>query len=184
MSDLSRFRRARGDDGASAVEFALLFPLFVMLVIGTISAGFAFNAWLSVTHGAQESSRFAATLSLDAGGGTMADWLNQVADRAYAASNLNVDSTHVKPGTKLCVAVIAPTNLPTGMNNHLVITADASGTKVPTPGVGPCPGLPTMTGEYVQVSVSQPANFNYVVASSQIDVADTSISRYEAVSFS
>lgn len=84
---------ARHDDGAAAVEFGLLLPLFVMLTLGTISAGFAFHAWLSVTHGAQESSRFAATLSIKASApgdaGTISTWLTEVGTRATAAAGID-----------------------------------------------------------------------------------------------
>ena len=54
-------RRGRSDSGASAVEFALILPLFLILVFGTISAGFGFERWINVTQAARETSRFAAT---------------------------------------------------------------------------------------------------------------------------
>lgn len=177
-------RPGRGEEGASAVEFALLFPLFIMLAIGTISAGFAFHAWLSVTHGAQETSRFAATLSVDASGGTTTAWLDSVADRALAASDLMTDATHAIPGSQICVAVVSPTNIPL-LNNHTVVTADATGQIIRgAPASGPCPGLATMSGDYVQVQVTRPTDFNYVFAAATINVGKSSVNRYEAVSLS
>jgi Flp pilus assembly protein TadG len=177
-------QRRSGDEGAGAVEFALLFPLFIMLAIGTISAGFAFHAWLSVTHGAQETSRFAATLGVDASGGTTTEWLDSVADRALAASDLMTDATHAIPGSRICVAVVSPTNIPL-LNNHLVITADSTGQIVRGAAAsGPCPGLSTMSGDYVQVEVTRPTNFNYVFAAATINVGKSSVNRYEAVSLS
>ncbi len=44
------------DAGAAAVEFALLLPLFIMLVFGIISGGFTFDRWISVTQSAREAS--------------------------------------------------------------------------------------------------------------------------------
>ena len=104
-----------------------------MLTIGTISAGFAFHAWLNVTHGTQ---------------------------------------------------VVSPANIP-ALNAHMITTTDAAGTISRTAALtGPCPGLTTMTGDYVQSTVSRPVAFNYVLGSADISVASTSVSRFEAVSLS
>ena len=183
MRGLRPARPARSDDGASAVEFALLFPLFIMLAIGTISAGFAFHAWLNVTHGAQEASRFAATLSVASGGGTADSWLEQVTERALAASSLTIDATHAKPGTKACAAVVSPTSFPV-VSRHVVVTTDGDGVISRAYADGPCPGMSTMVGDYVQLSVSQPTNFNYVFAAATIEVGSSSVNRFEAVSYS
>ena len=178
-------RRPDRDEGASAVEFALLFPVFIMLAIGTISAGFAFHAWLTVTHGAQESSRFAATLSVESAGGSATGWLDSVADRALSASDLlnPTDVTKAKPGSRICASVVSPMNVP-ALNSHVVVTADALGAMTRNYSSGPCPDLATMAGDYVQVQVSRPINFNYVVSATTIDVGKASVNRYEAVSLS
>jgi Flp pilus assembly protein TadG len=178
--------RCREDRGASAVEFALLLPLFVMLTIGTISAGFAFHTWLAVTHGAQESSRFAATLSIKASaaddGGTVGTWLTEVGSRAAAASN--IDTTSTVPGTYICVAVVSSSNVPP-VNNHMTMEAGPSGVMTSS-GVlgGSCPDADAVAGDFVQTYVSQPVDFNYVLGSSELTVAGKSVSRYEAVSLS
>jgi Flp pilus assembly protein TadG len=172
------------DDGASAVEFAILLPLFAMLTVGTISAGFAFHAWLNVTHGAQESSRFAATLSIDAGGGSTSSWLTQVSQRALAASDVTVSSTEAQPGTTGCVAVVSPTNIPP-VSAHMTVSVDSAGSITRSSVLtGPCPDLPTMTGDYVQTQISTPVSFNYVLGNAAIQVAGKSVSRFEAVSLS
>jgi Flp pilus assembly protein TadG len=62
---LSRLAGRRSDSGAAAVEFALLFPVFAMVVLGTITFGFAFESWLNVTSAARETSRFAATYPIE-----------------------------------------------------------------------------------------------------------------------
>jgi Flp pilus assembly protein TadG len=172
------------EDGAAAVEFALILPLFVMLTVGTISAGFAFHAWLNVTHGAQESSRFAATLSVDAAGGTTSAWLNEVAERAAAASDISMAAGESEPDTTICVAVVSPANIPP-LNSHLTLTTTSAGTLTPgTPATGPCPEGASMTGDYVQTFVSTPVAFNYVLGSARINVASKSVNRFEAVSLS
>jgi Flp pilus assembly protein TadG len=177
-------RCLRADTGAAAVEFAILLPLFIMLTIGTISAGFAFHTWLSVTHGAQESSRFAATLSIDAGGGSTSSWLTQVSDRALSAADVMVSATQAQPDVTACVAVVSPTNIP-ALGSHMTVASDSSGAITRSAVLaGPCPGLPTMTGDYVQTQVTAPVDFNYVFNDVRLNVSGTSISRYEAVSLS
>lgn len=53
------FRRDR-EKGASAVEFAIVAPLLVLLVFGIIEAGWFFAQQVEVRHGAREGARTAA----------------------------------------------------------------------------------------------------------------------------
>lgn len=52
--------RARGDRGAALVEFAIVVPLFFLLVFGIMEFGWAFYQHLDVRHGAREGARLAA----------------------------------------------------------------------------------------------------------------------------
>jgi Flp pilus assembly pilin Flp len=47
----------RGQDGAAAVEFALLLPLLVLLLFGFIQFGLAFNTRIQATNAAREAAR-------------------------------------------------------------------------------------------------------------------------------
>lgn len=182
-------RQTDGNDGgAAAVEFALLLPLFAMLVFGMISAGFTFHSWLNSTHGAQESARFAATLSIQAGGGSADSWLATVGERAFDASNLGT-STTARAGSVVCVAIYAPGNkFPTTITpaRRAIFTTGSDGVVVPDFANGTCPGMsPAAAGtDYVQVSVSQPADFNYILGSAKVRVEGKSTSHYEAVALS
>jgi Flp pilus assembly pilin Flp len=49
----------RGEDGAAAVEFALLLPLLVLLLFGFIQFGVAFNTRIQATNAAREAARLA-----------------------------------------------------------------------------------------------------------------------------
>ena len=51
--------RRRRHDGASAVEFALVAPLFIILVFGVISFGIVFAQDLALGNGAREAARSA-----------------------------------------------------------------------------------------------------------------------------
>ena len=57
--------KLRNEKGASAVEFALVLPVFVMLVFGIFQFGIAFNNWIAITHAAREGARLAAVGQYD-----------------------------------------------------------------------------------------------------------------------
>ncbi|MBL7061083.1 MAG: pilus assembly protein [Actinobacteria bacterium] len=50
----------KNNKGASAVEFALILPLLVMMVFGIFQFGIAYNNWIALTHAAREGARLAA----------------------------------------------------------------------------------------------------------------------------
>jgi Flp pilus assembly pilin Flp len=54
----------RREDGAAAVEFALLLPLLVLLLFGFIQFGVAFNTRIQATNAAREAAR-AAVIGID-----------------------------------------------------------------------------------------------------------------------
>ncbi len=56
----------RGEDGASAVEFALVLPILIILLAGIIQFGFLFFQWLEVTHAAREGARWASLRNTEA----------------------------------------------------------------------------------------------------------------------
>lgn len=49
-----------GERGASAVEFAIILPILIMLIFGIIQFGIAFNKYIAVTHAVREGVRLAA----------------------------------------------------------------------------------------------------------------------------
>lgn len=55
-----RARRRRGDDGAAAVEFALVLPILVLILFGIIDYGLYFNASLQSRWGVHDATRSAA----------------------------------------------------------------------------------------------------------------------------
>jgi hypothetical protein len=59
--DVRAVRRAHArQDGAVAVEFALIFPILIVLVLGIIEFGFGYHAWDSTQNAAREGARLAA----------------------------------------------------------------------------------------------------------------------------
>lgn len=59
-------RAKRDDTGASAVEFAIVAIVLILLLTGIIQFGFTFFQYLEVVHAAREGARW-ASLGLDEG---------------------------------------------------------------------------------------------------------------------
>ena len=57
---------AAGDRGAAALEFALVLPLLLLLVMGIIEFGFMFQDQLALTHAAREGARMASVRAWNA----------------------------------------------------------------------------------------------------------------------
>lgn len=56
----------RSERGATLVEFAILLPLLILLLIGVAEFGWLYSQNLDVRHGAREAARLAATAELTA----------------------------------------------------------------------------------------------------------------------
>lgn len=56
----SRTRMGRCDEGASALEFAIILPVLLLILLGIIEFGLMYQAQLAVTHAAREGARFAS----------------------------------------------------------------------------------------------------------------------------
>ena len=84
MHPRARQRRDR-ERGAALVEFAIVFPLLVLLLSGIIDFGMAFSNLNAARQGVREGARQAVVANLDSdgtctilGGGTMADATRKV----------------------------------------------------------------------------------------------------------
>jgi len=54
------FRRVRDQRGAIAVEFAIIVPVLILLVLGIIEFGFGYHAWDATQNAAREGARLGA----------------------------------------------------------------------------------------------------------------------------
>jgi len=50
-------RRGKGEGGQSLVEFALVLPIFLLVLFAIVDFGMAFHAWITVTNSAREGAR-------------------------------------------------------------------------------------------------------------------------------
>jgi Flp pilus assembly pilin Flp len=68
----------RDERGASAVEFALVMPLLLMILFGVITTGLTFSDHLSATNAVREGSRYGAAATVSPA------WATSVRDRVKA----------------------------------------------------------------------------------------------------
>ena len=158
-----RGTRQRGESGAAAVEFALLFPIFALFLFGMITSANAYANKQGITQGAREGARYAATLPTP---GTPT-WLSSVftVTKDSASSDLGDKAT-------ICVAYI-----PAGASTGSTRKQTNGGT--PVNGTGSC-STDGRTDARVQVVITRPFTFQLlVVPSAQIDLESHSVTRYE-----
>src|SRR2546421_5601474 len=63
-------KRNTSESGAALVEFALILPVFMIMVLGVFSGAVVYNQKLDLAHAAREGARFGAVLKTPGGGGT------------------------------------------------------------------------------------------------------------------
>jgi Flp pilus assembly protein TadG len=95
----SRAPRARRDDGAAAVEFALLLPVLLLVLFGIIDFGRAFNMQIALTQASREGVRGLAL-------GTVANPTSKTQSAAYPVTGVTVAYT-------ACPASPLPTSVAT-----------------------------------------------------------------------
>ena len=60
MLKLIRRRGEKGEKGQALVEFALLIPIFLIMVFSIVDFGMGFYSWITVTNSAREGARLGA----------------------------------------------------------------------------------------------------------------------------
>ena len=104
----------RSETGQTAVEFALVAPVLILLLLGVVQMGIAFNNYLAVTDAARAGARKAIVARLS--GLTSADVTQSVRDAAsdLDQSKLGVtvadatDPTWSRAGSDITVTVTYP----------------------------------------------------------------------------
>lgn len=120
--------RLRNEQGAQLVEFALVLPLLLTLLLGIITGGVAFSRSIAVDNAAREASRYAATLPVEI---DMDTWLNDVANVAIRSATGDMDTG--EQGREICVAYVYPDGSdPDDQTTR--ITIDTTGVRVVTVG--------------------------------------------------
>ncbi|MEO8261201.1 MAG: TadE/TadG family type IV pilus assembly protein [Pseudolysinimonas sp.] len=117
-------RRWRNERGAVAVEFALVFPLLILVLFGVVEYGAVYNAQLLVTGAAREAAREMAVTG-NAGSATAAA-LTAAPGLVPALTSGDIDfSGACAPGTDVTVTISYAKPFITGMFGA---TVDLTGT--------------------------------------------------------
>jgi len=75
----------RGERGQALAEFALILPLFLVIVFGIVDFGMAFHSYITITNAAREGARL----------GVVQASSQQISDKVYATSDLSDESTNM-----------------------------------------------------------------------------------------
>lgn len=96
-------RHVAKSDGQATVEFALVLPLVLLIIVGGIQFGLAFNFWLDLNHVASESARWAVVDRLpgDVDGHISHDELKSYVDDQILSQGLR-DSVAAANGIEAC----------------------------------------------------------------------------------
>jgi Flp pilus assembly protein TadG len=175
-------RRGRGERGASMVEFALILPVFLILIFGGITASMAYQDRSAVVNAVREGSRFGATLpyaqcdttSNCTAGGRPHNWATLV---QYATQKRSEGALST---SQICVALV------TGSSGAIY-------TRTPTAGVyttGTTSAFPTTgcfddgnayTEARVHVSaIKDGEKINLVFHTFSLSLTSKSVTRYES----
>jgi Flp pilus assembly protein TadG len=104
MLRLIRRQIKNGKKGQALVEFALIVPIFLILLFAIVDFGMGFYSWITVTNGAREGARLGAVLASQ----------QEIEDRVYESVNLPNEDTHMtvtvtnaqgQPGESVAVKV-------------------------------------------------------------------------------
>lgn len=95
-----RDQRPRGERGSSAVEMALVLPMLVMLLMGTVTTGLSYSRALGVSNAVREGARFGATAALPTAPAPATPWGT---DAIAEVRGTQFDDFGASPETAVCV---------------------------------------------------------------------------------
>lgn len=123
---VSAMMRSRGDRGAAAVEFALVLPVLILLVLGLIEFSRVFNVQISITNAAREAAR---TMAIENDPGIA----RSVAIAAAPSVNpaISADDIDVAPGDCVAGATVTVT-----ITYTVDLLSGYFGTQIPLTGTG------------------------------------------------
>lgn len=99
-------RRMRDDDGVAALEFGLVLPLLMIILMGIIDYGHVYFVQLTMTNAAREGARVGATRDAgDAAPAAIAAAEAYLADAGIAATVAATTPTDASPAVQVSIAL-------------------------------------------------------------------------------
>src|SRR6266446_2349359 len=96
----SRLRLLGDERGVALVEFALVLPLLLLLLLGMIDVGKAVNYWNDETHLANEAARYAA---VNKNPGPQSTLNQSILNQADTTELKNGGTTSIPTGETICI---------------------------------------------------------------------------------
>lgn len=155
MSSPARPRSARSERGAIFLEFAIVLPLLMSLILGIYTGGQAYSDKISVMEAVREGARYGASLPMGTGAGALAAWESGVANRVVAASGGDIALADV------CVRWVLPS-----ATSHCGLADPA--------GAGNEPAV-----HLVKVSATKPAAMEFFFFSKTTTLTGRLVARFE-----
>ena len=97
--------REPSERGAVAVEFAILLPLLLMLVLGTIEFGRAYNAQITLTNAARDGVRVMAIAKSPADARTAARTAAAAVSSGIPDSDITLSTTICPTGAQVTLTI-------------------------------------------------------------------------------
>lgn len=164
-------QRRRADSmerGATLVEFALILPVFVVLIFGMITGGIAVSQENSVRNAVREASRFAAVTTSGAAEAAIQDpYLKKVIEQVEAAATGDLDDSVT--GKEICVA----------FNDGSVWYSRTKKPGGTSTALAPCIASDGASGKRVQIVAKRRAEIGAIFFTVPINLASQTVTRYE-----
>ena len=157
------------------VEFALVLPVLMAFLLGTVTVGTAYDQNISMNNAARESSRYAAVRSVE---NDLSGWLEAVADVAVASATGDLNAN--VPGQFVCVAYVYPNG--TSAEDSTVRIIEQSGTRQIQTGQTCFADGRAVDERRVQVQLTRDTDIEAVLFSQTITLNATSVTRFERAS--
>ncbi len=100
---MERLLPARNEQGAVFLEFAVVLPLLLSLVLGIFTGGMAYTSKIGVVEAVREGARYGASMELGTGAGAITALEGRVRSRVVDASAGEIAAADV------CVEFVLPT---------------------------------------------------------------------------
>ena len=159
----------REQRGAALVEFALILPVLLALMLGITTGGIAVYQKITLTGAAREGARLGAVLPTtqctptDRCGGST--WAQYVRAQVVANSDGSLSTDQV------CVALVSGTGAQTAAIGTGFTTAGGTATCATDSSTG--------SGRRVQVTVTKPAEIQAIITTQTLSLTSTAVSRFE-----